>query len=192
MIFSPLDIVGAYIIEPERREDDRGLFARIWCERELDERGLNARTAQVNLQFTRQAGGIRGVHFQIAPGEEVKIVRCTAGAMFDVMVDVRPGSPSYRRWVGVELTPGTRRMVYVPEGCAHGFQALVNDTEAYYHTSERYAPELCRGIRFDDPAFGIGWPLAVTSISDADRAWPDYDESMLRPPIRVGEWSPAK
>ena len=191
MIFSQLDIVGACVIEPERREDDRGFFARVWCERELEERGLNARTVQVNLQVTRRAGGIRGLHFQIAPRREVKIIRCTAGALFDVMVDLRPGSPTYRRWVGVELTPATRRMVYVPEGCAHGFQALANDTEAYYHTSEIYAPELCRGIRFDDPAFAIRWPLPVTSISDADRAWPDYHESALRPAIRAEEWSPA-
>jgi dTDP-4-dehydrorhamnose 3,5-epimerase len=183
MRFVEMGVAGAYIIEPERREDDRGFFARVWCERELEERGLNPRVAQVNLQFTHRAGSIRGLHFQIAPRQEAKIVRCTAGALFDVMVDLRPGSPTRGRWAGVELAAETRRMTYVPEGCAHGYQTLTDNTEAYYHTSDFYAPELCRGVRYDDPAFGIRWPLPVTNISDPDRAWPDYRDAV---PAGVG------
>jgi len=178
VIFRETEIAGAYVIEPERREDDRGFFARVWCARELEEHRLNPRVAQVNMQFTRRAGSIRGLHFQLAPHAEVKIVRCTAGALFDVIVDLRPASATFGRWIGVELTAATRRMLYVPEGCAHGYQTLVDDTETYYHTSDVYVPELCRGVRYDDPAFGVRWPRAVTSISEADRSWPDYRQSL--------------
>ena len=167
-------IRGAYLIEPERREDDRGFFARVWCRREMDEHGLHRRMAQVNVGFTVRRGGLRGLHYQVPPREEVKLVRCTMGALFDVAVDLRPDSPSYTQWVGVELTAQNLRMLYVPEGCAHGYQTLVDDTEMCYQTSEFYAPELARGIRYDDPAFRIRWPLPVTSISLADRSWPDY------------------
>ena len=176
MIFTETQLPGAYIIEPERREDHRGFFARVWCQRELRQLGLNPRVTQVNVAFTPRKGGLRGMHFQLAPNAEVKVVRCTMGALFDVILDLRPVSPTYKLWVGVELSAGNRCMVYVPEGCAHGCQTLVDDTEMYYLTSEFYEPLASRGVRYDDPAFGITWPLSVTSISDADRAWPDYEE----------------
>src|SRR5713226_2750024 len=179
MIFTETELRGAYIIEPERREDDRGFFARLWCQRELEQHGLNARVAQLNAGFTLRKGSLRGLHFQLPPCQEVKIVRCTMGALFDVILDLRPDSSTYKRWVGVELTADNRRMVYVPQGCAHGYQTFADNTEMYYQTSEFYAPELARGVRYDDPAFGIALPLPVTSISEADRSWPDYRESAV-------------
>jgi dTDP-4-dehydrorhamnose 3,5-epimerase len=174
VVFTETQLPGAYIIEPERREDARGFFARVWCQRELDEHGLSTRVAQVNVAFTPRRGGLRGLHYQLAPRREVKVVRCTMGALFDVILDLRPESPTYKRWVAVQLTAENRRMAYVPEGCAHGCQSLVDNTEMYYLTSEFYAPELARGVRHDDPQFDIQWPLSVTTISDADRCWPDY------------------
>lgn len=174
MIFMETELPGVHIIEPERREDDRGFFARVWCRREAGEHGLNPRVAQVNVGFTLRQGGLRGLHYQLPPRQEAKLARCTMGALFDVILDLRPESPTYQRWVGVELTAANHRLVYVPEGCAHGYQALVDDTEMYYQTSEFYAPELARGVRYDDPGFDIRWPLPVTSISAADRSWPDY------------------
>jgi dTDP-4-dehydrorhamnose 3,5-epimerase len=174
MIFTATALPGAFVIEPERREDHRGFFARVWCRHELEEHGLTSRVAQVNVGFTLQRGGLRGLHFQLPPKQEVKLVRCTMGALYDVVVDLRPDSPTRRRWIGVELTAPSRRMLYVPAGCAHGYQTLTDNTEMYYQTSEGYAPELARGVRYDDPAFGIAWPLPVTSISDADRSWPDF------------------
>lgn len=179
MIFTETELHGVYVIQPERREDHRGFFARVWCQQELRQLGLNPRVAQINAAFTRQKGGLRGMHFQLAPHAEVKTVRCTLGALFDVILDLRPGSPTYKRWVGVELTGANRSMVYVPEGCAHGYQTLVDDTEMYYLTSEFYAPHATHGVRYDDPAFGIAWPLPVTSVSDADRAWPDYQDAKV-------------
>lgn len=186
MLYTATMLPGVHIIEPERREDDRGFFARVWCRRELEEHGLDPRVAQVNVGFTLREGGLRGVHYQLPPRQEVKLVRCTMGALFDVILDLRPASPTYRRWMSVELTAANHRMVYVPEGCAHGYQALVNDTEMYYQTSEFYAPELARGVRYDDPAFDIRWPLPVTSISAADGSWPDYaDARATLPPTRA-------
>jgi len=179
MIFTETQLPGVYIIDPERREDDRGFFARVWCRRELEEHGLNARVAQVNAGFTHRKGGLRGLHYQLPPRQEAKLVRCTMGALLDVILDLRPQSPTYRRWVGVELTAQNRRLVYVPEGCAHGYQTLVDNTEMYYQTSEFYAADLARGVRYDDPAFAIGWPLPITSISAADRSWPDYPVAPL-------------
>jgi dTDP-4-dehydrorhamnose 3,5-epimerase len=174
MIFTATPLLGAFVVEPERQEDHRGFFARVWCHREFEEHGLNGRVVQVNVGFTLRKGGLRGVHFQLRPKQEVKIVRCTMGALYDVIVDLRLGSPTYRQWIGVELTAQSRRMLYVPAGCAHGYQTLTDNTEMYYQTSEDYTPELARGVRYDDPAFGIAWPLPVTSISDTDRSWPDF------------------
>ncbi len=172
MIFTATKLPGAFIIDIERREDQRGFFARVWCQRELEEHGLVARVAQVNVAFTPRRGGVRGMHFQLPPAQEVKIVRCTMGAIYDVILDLRPESPAYRQWIGVELTADQRRMLYVPEGCAHGYQTLADESEICYQTSAAYAPELARGVRYDDPVFDIVWPLAVTSLSDADRSWP--------------------
>ncbi|HEX9485687.1 MAG TPA: dTDP-4-dehydrorhamnose 3,5-epimerase [Gemmatimonadales bacterium] len=174
MIFTATTLPGAFVVEPERREDHRGFFARVWCQHEVEEHGLTSRVAQVNVGFTLQRGGLRGLHFQLPPKQEVKVVRCTMGALYDVIVDLRLDSPTHRQWIGVELTAQSRRMLYVPAGCAHGYQTLTDNTEMYYQTSEGYAPELARGVRYDDPAFGIAWPLPVTSISDADRSWPDF------------------
>jgi len=178
-MFTETQLPSVYIIEPERREDDRGFFARVWCRRELEAQGLNPSVAQVNVGFTLRRGGLRGLHYQLPPRPEAKLVRCTMGALLDVILDVRTESPTYKQWVGVELTAENRRMVYVPEGCAHGYQTLVDNTEMCYQTSEFYAPELARGVRYDDPAFAISWPLPVTSISDADRSWPDYRDEPL-------------
>ncbi len=174
MIFTATTLPGAFVVEPERREDHRGFFARVWCQHELEEHGLTSRVAQVNVGFTLQRGGLRGLHFQLPPKQEVKVVRCTMGALYDVIVDLRLDSPTHRQWIGVELTAQSRRTLYVPAGCAHGYQTLTDNTEMYYQTSEDYTPELARGVRYDDPAFGIAWPLPVTSISDADRSWPDF------------------
>ena len=177
MIFTATTLPGAFVVEPERREDHRGFFARVWCQHELEEHGLTSRVAQVNVGFTLQRGGLRGLHFQLPPKQEVKVVRCTMGALYDVIVDLRLDSPTHRQWIGVELTAQSRRMLYVPAGCGHGYQTLTDNTEIYYQTSEGYAPELARGVRYDDPAFGIAWPLEITSISDADRSWPDHQTS---------------
>ncbi len=174
MIFTETELQGVYLVDAERREDRRGFFSRLWCQRELVEHGLDARVAQVNAGFTLRKGGLRGLHFQLPPRQEVRIVRCTMGALFDVILDLRPMSPTYKQWVGVELTAENRRMMYAPEGCAHGYQTLTDNTELCYQTSNLYAPELARGVRYDDPAFGITWPLPVTSVSEADKSWPDY------------------
>ena len=181
VIFTDTELPGAYVIELDRREDARGFFARLWCEREFAAHGLNSRVAQINVGRSTKRGTIRGLHYQLAPSQEAKTVRCTQGAMYDAIVDLRPDSPTYRRWFGLELTADNHRMLYVPEGCAQGYQTLVDDTEMCYQTSQFYAPESARGVRYDDPAFGIRWPLAVTSISDADRSWPDYPDRVARP-----------
>ena len=177
MICEEIDVAGAFIIEPEKRTDDRGFFARVWCEAELKQRGLAGHISQINTGFSPKAGTLRGMHLQFPPHAEVKIARCTRGAAFDVVVDLRRGSPTYRRWAGVKMTPENARMVYVPEGCAHGYLTLANDTELVYTTTHTYAAAAARGVRFDDPAFGIVWPAPMQVISQADRSWPDFDDS---------------
>jgi dTDP-4-dehydrorhamnose 3,5-epimerase len=174
MLFIETKVFGAYVIDLERRADERGYFARVWCEKELQAHGLTARVAQVNVSGNARKGTLRGMHHQLAPRQEVKIVTCTRGAIYDVALDLRRDSPTYLKWVAAELTAANRRMLYIPEGCAHGFQTLADDTELLYLMSEFYSPELARGVRCDDPAFGIEWPLAVTCMSAADRDWPDY------------------
>jgi dTDP-4-dehydrorhamnose 3,5-epimerase len=175
VIFTETEVLGAFIIDLERRGDERGFFARAFCRREFEEHGLNPEVVQCNLSLSADIGTLRGMHFQLPPHEEAKLVRCTRGALYDVALDLRPKSPSYLRWVGAELTAENRTMLYVPEGCAHGFQTLATDTEAFYQVSASYAPEAERGVRWDDPAFGIEWPEAAErTLSDKDRAWPDY------------------
>lgn len=174
MNFTETPIAGAYIIDVNRIGDDRGFFGRLWCEREYDQMGLVTRIRQSNIGVSRTAGTLRGLHYQKAPHREVKIVRCVRGAMFDVIVDLRPDSPSYRQWFGMELNQNNATMLYVPEGCATGYQTLVDDTEMYYLTSEFYHPESATGVRYNDPAFEIQWPKEVTVISDNDIQWPDY------------------
>lgn len=173
MIFRETKLKGAFIIEVEKREDDRGFFARAWCKKEFDEHGLTASMVQSNIAFSKRKGTLRGLHYQGAPYGEVKVVRCTKGSLYDVMVDLRPGSSTYRQWVGVELTSSNHKMMYVPEGFAHGYQTLEDNTEVMYQVSQFYFPAFERGIRYDDPGVGIDWPLIDKIISDKDKGWPD-------------------
>lgn len=174
MIFKPTPIAGAWLISLEVQADARGFFARSFCEREFAAHGLTRRFVQCNLSYNARRGTLRGMHFQRRPGSEAKIVRCVRGAAYDVVVDLRPKSATYRRWTAFELTPENRDCVYIPDGCAHGFQTLSDGTELFYHMSEFYAPELSDGVRWNDPAFGIDWPLPDPILSDRDRSYPDY------------------
>lgn len=170
MIFRETELRGAYIIEPELIQDERGFFARTWSQEEFASRGLNSKLVQCSSSFNKQLGTLRGMHYQIPPHEEAKLVRCTAGAIYDVIVDLRENSPTRSKWLGVELSAGNRLIVYVPEGFAHGFQTLEDHTEVFYQVSEYYHPESARGVRWDDPAFGIDWPLGISVISERDRS----------------------
>jgi dTDP-4-dehydrorhamnose 3,5-epimerase len=174
MIFQETPLPGAYVIEPERISDHRGFFARIWCKNELRQRGLETELAQSNVGFSRRKGTLRGLHFQQSPQAEVKIVRCTKGSIFDVIVDLRPESPSYKHSFSVELSEENCKMIYVPEGLAQGYITLADNTEIYYHTSKCYHPQLASGIRYNDPEFRIVWPIEVSVISQQDREWPDF------------------
>ena len=158
MIFNEVKLAGAFVIEQELFEDQRGFFARSWSEREFAARGLEARLLECNISFNHRRGTLRGMHFQNAPHAQAKLVRCTMGAIYDVIIDLRRESGSFRQWIGVELTAANRRMLYVPAGFAHGFQTLADDTEVFYQMSDVFAPECASGVRWDDPAFGIEWP----------------------------------
>jgi dTDP-4-dehydrorhamnose 3,5-epimerase len=175
MKFAPLPLAGAHLIHLEKRGDDRGFFARLFCEHEFGQHGLITRFVQANNSLTANKGTLRGMHYQLPPAAEVKVVRCTRGALFDVILDLRPHSPTFGQWCGEELSAENRTMMYVPEGFAHGFVTLEPDTEAIYLASAPYSPTAERGVRFDDPKFGIDWPLTPTELSDKDRKWPDYD-----------------
>jgi dTDP-4-dehydrorhamnose 3,5-epimerase len=177
VIFSPVPIEGARIIELRRISDERGFFARAWCEKELAQQGLEARISQVNVSASPRRGTLRGLHFQRAPHDETKIVRCTRGSIFDVVVDLRPESPTFRKWYGTVLDHETGRMLYAPRGTAHGFLTLTDDAEVMYMTSSPYEPAAATGVRFDDPAFDIQWPGEVAVVSAADRSWPDFDKT---------------
>ena len=180
MIFNETKLPGAFIIEVKRLEDERGFFGRSFCRREFEERGLNPFVAQCNISFNRDAGTLRGMHYQAAPHAEEKLVRCTRGALYDVIIDLRPESPTFKRWVSLELTEENCRMLYIPKGFAHGFQTLVDETEIFYQMSAFYHPDSGRGVRWNDPAFGIQWPETDRVIlSDRDRLWPDYTDSFL-------------
>lgn len=173
MIFTETALAGAWIIEPEPREDERGFFARTFCQREFLARGLNPCVAQASISVSRRRGTLRGLHWQAAPWGEAKLVRCTAGAIHDVIVDVRPDSPTRLRHVAVVLSADNRLMLYVPEGVAHGFQTLADDTEVAYQMSQVYVPSAARGARWDDPLLGIRWPDPRPILSERDRTWPD-------------------
>jgi dTDP-4-dehydrorhamnose 3,5-epimerase len=174
VIFTETALPGAWIVDLERLEDARGFFARSWCERDFQERGLNPRLVQCNVSFNKCRGTLRGMHYQAVPHREAKLIRCTRGAIHDVIIDLRPDSPAFRRHEAVVLDADSRRMLYVPEGVAHGFQTLEDETEVFYQMSEFYAPDHARGVRWDDPVFGIRWPDAERTISDHDRSYPDF------------------
>ena len=183
MIFTATQLNDAWLIELEPRKDERGFFARTWCREELAAQGLDAEIAQESLSYNRHCGTLRGLHFQRSPHEETKIVRCARGAIFDVVVDLRPHSSTYLRWQGFELTAASRRALYVPKGFAHGFQTLTDDAEVAYQISAFYAPEAAGGCRYDDPAFGVVWPLPVAMISDRDLTWPRFEADALAPAL---------
>ncbi len=169
MKFIETRLKGVYIIEPERLEDERGFFARTFCRKEFEAYGLNPGVVQCSISHNKHKGTIRGMHYQIAPMAETKLVRCTKGAIYDVIIDLRSGSPTYCQSLAEELDADNSRMVYIPEGFAHGFQTLEDNTEVFYQMSEFYSPEHARGVRWDDPAFGIGWPISIPIISEKDR-----------------------
>ena len=175
MIFRELEIAGAYLLEPERHEDARGFFARTYCRRELEERGLDPRVVQCSVSFNHRRGTVRGMHYRAAPSEEVKLVRCTRGAIWDVIVDLRRDSPSFKRHTGVELDAENRVSLYVPAGVAHGFQTLRDATEVFYQMSDFYDPAAAGGVRWNDPAFEITWPQEITVISERDQELPDFE-----------------
>ena len=172
MIFTETSIPGAYLVEPEHIADERGFFARTWCQHEFEIHGLNPRLVQCSTSFNAKPGTLRGLHYQAPPHMEAKLVRCTRGALFDVIVDLREDSPAYGEWVGIEMSPENGRMVYIPEGVAHGFQTLVPETEIFYQISTYYAPDSAAGIAWDDPDLAIDWPPVterIISRADADR-----------------------
>lgn len=175
MKFHPTPLKDAHLIEPELRGDARGFFARVFCVNEVVGAKLETRVAQINNSLTAKKGTLRGLHYQLPPASEVKIVRCIRGALFDVIIDLRPDSPTFKQWFGAELTAENRLMMYVPRGFAHALLTLEDDTEAFYLVSEFYSPDNERGLRWNDPAFAVKWPIAPQEISDKDAKWPDFD-----------------
>ncbi|MCI0541034.1 MAG: dTDP-4-dehydrorhamnose 3,5-epimerase [Verrucomicrobiales bacterium] len=175
MIFTPTKIAGVWIVAFEKHADARGYFARTWCQREFESHGLNARLVQCSMSHSARKGTLRGLHYQAAPHEEAKLVRCTRGAIFGVALDLRPASPTFKDWIGIELDTEAGQMLYIAEGLAHGFQTLWDETEVAYHMSEFFHPETARGVRWNDPAFGIAWPACDNRImSDRDAGYPDF------------------
>ncbi len=175
MIFERTKLEGAQVLELERRADERGFFARTLCRTEFTEHGLTADFVQANISYNARRGTIRGLHYQVAPHQEAKLVRCVRGAIWDVIIDLRPESATYLEWFGIELTADNRRQLYIPKDFAHGYQTLVDDSEVFYHVSDFYSPSAERGIRWNDPQFSIEWPEpADPTISPKDRQWPDY------------------
>lgn len=174
MIFTETHLKDAFVIDPERLEDERGFFARTWCQQEAAAYGLQPRWLQCNVSFNKKKGTMRGMHYQADPFPEAKLVRCTMGAIYDVIIDLRREAPTFQQWVAIELSAQNRRMLYIPEGFAHGFLTLKDDTEIFYQMSEFYAPTHARGVRWNDPAFNIQWPIDVRVIADRDRNYPDF------------------
>jgi dTDP-4-dehydrorhamnose 3,5-epimerase len=174
MIFTPTKLPGSFIIEPEKLEDDRGFFARSWCEREFAAHGLNARLVQCDISFSKRRGTLRGMHYQLSPFEEAKLVRCTSGSIYDAIIDLRPSSSTFKKHIGLVLTAENHKILYVPEGFAHGFLTMEDNAEVFYQMSEFHSPEHARGVRWNDPAFGISWPLVPMTMSDRDRNCPDF------------------
>jgi dTDP-4-dehydrorhamnose 3,5-epimerase len=183
VLFTETKLIGAFIIDLERREDDRGFFARAFCQNEFSDHGLKPVIAQANIGFNRRRGCVRGMHFQYPPAAETKVVRCTRGGVFDVIVDLRPESPTYLEHISVELTADNHRAIYIPERFAHGYQALEDETETSYQVGEFYTPGAEGGLRYDDPDLGLTWPLSVTEISEKDERWPLLAEA--EPEVRL-------
>ncbi|QCX39137.1 dTDP-4-dehydrorhamnose 3,5-epimerase [Aureibaculum algae] len=175
MLFKETKLKGVFLLNLEKIEDGRGFFSRLWCKKELEEKNLNADVVQSNISYNKKKGTLRGLHYQKAPYEETKYVRCTKGAMYDVVVDLRPDSPTYKQWLGVELSEENASMLYVPKGCAHGYLALEDHTEVTYFVTQFYKSDAEGGIRYDDKSFNIEWPIAITEISDKDKNRPDYE-----------------
>lgn len=176
MKFEPVSIPGAFAVRAERREDERGFFARVWCHKEFAAQGVRVQMVQASVSHSRLAGTLRGMHFSWPPAREGKLVRCESGRIFDVIIDLRIDSPAFMRHFEVELDATQRNSLYIPPGVAHGFQTLVDDSDVLYMMSDYYCPELADGVRYDDPAFGIRWPLPVSVIAERDRSYPDFDK----------------
>lgn len=174
LIFKETKLKGAFTIELEMHQDDRGFFARTFCKNELEDNGLISDVAQANMSLSKKRGTMRGMHYQKAPFEETKLIRCTKGAIYDVIIDLRPDSPTYKQWIGVELTESNYKMLFVPKDFAHGFLTLLDDSEVMYLVSQFYAPGSELGIRWNDPQFSIQWPFDVQVISEKDQQWPDF------------------
>lgn len=174
MKFQACALRGVFVVELEMVADERGFFARSWCQKEFQEQGLVSQLLQCSISFNKKKGTLRGLHYQAKPYEETKLVRCTMGALYDVLIDLRPDSPTYKQWMAVELSAQNRRMLYIPAGFAHGFQTLEDDTEVFYQISEFYQPDYAQGIRWDDAMFKIHWPEEICSISDKDKHYPDF------------------
>jgi dTDP-4-dehydrorhamnose 3,5-epimerase len=175
MIFSETKLKGSFLIEPERKEDQRGFFARTWCQEEFEDQGLNPKLVQCSVSFYNKKGTLRGMHFQVAPFEETKLVRCTKGEIFDVIIDLRPDSQTFKKYFSVLLNEENRLMLYIPPGFAHGFQTMTDNAEVFYQMSQLYSPEHARGVRWNDPVFGIQWPPEDKRIIiDRDLNYPDF------------------
>ena len=181
MIFKETKLKGAYVIELEPMEDERGYFSRSFCQTEFKENGLNPCVAQCNVSYNKNKGTLRGLHYQVAPHQEAKLVRCTMGAIYDVMIDLRPESATFKQWVGDELTAQNCKMLYIPEGFAHGFLTLEDNSMVFYQVSEPYHPECERGVRWDDPVIRVSWPIKNCIISSKDRQFPDFVSSISIP-----------
>jgi dTDP-4-dehydrorhamnose 3,5-epimerase len=180
MIFTETKLKGAFIIEIKKIGDERGFFGRSWCKKEMEEHGLDGTIAQINTSLSKEKGTLRGLHFQIAPYQECKMIRCTRGAIFDMIVDLRPDSPTFKQWFGEELTEDNHKALYSPKGFAQGFITLADDSEITYFTNDFYAPGFDRGVRYNDPQFGIKLPIKPVVISDKDQAWPDFTKGILK------------
>jgi dTDP-4-dehydrorhamnose 3,5-epimerase len=178
MKFTSIKLIGSYIVDPEKRIDERGFFARMFCANEFKEQGITFRVVQGNVSYSKEKGTLRGMHYQVSPHQEDKLITVFRGAIYDVIIDIRPKSATYKEWFGIELTAENNRMLFVPKGFAHGFLTLTNDTEVMYLVSEYYTPSAERGIRYDDPLFNIQWPEKVHVVSEKDRSFPDFSKNI--------------
>jgi len=174
MIFSETKLKGVYVIELEKKEDERGFFGRVWDQKEFENHGLNSKIVQCSVSHNKKKGTVRGMHYQVAPYEEAKIIWCIKGKIYDVIIDIRPESKNFKKWLGVELTEKNYKMIYIPEGFAHGFQSLMDNTEVFYQITQQYMPEFSRGIKWNDDDIGIKWPINEVILSEGDRKLPNF------------------